>query len=184
VQPSTPVAVSEADSAQLHLSSAVVEAPEPCVSLNIAVADRYAGALIDSGANACFVSQGFCMKHRIPVHSLKHGPATLANSSSATIQSQSTHHVVKIQQFSARVVFQVLDTLDGIVVVLGMNFLCAYSSSILPKCRSVSIPMHDGSCLVEKSARQAPAFTEILTDTFEVVSGAPLAQLVAKVLTP
>jgi hypothetical protein len=87
--------------------------------------------------------------------------------------------VVKIQQFSASVVFQVLDTLDGIDVVLGMNFLSAHSISILPKSRSVSIPMHDGSCLVVKSAPQAPAFTEFSTDTLEVLSGARLARLVA-----
>jgi hypothetical protein len=87
--------------------------------------------------------------------------------------------VVKIQHFSAPVVFQVLDTLDGIDVVLGMNFLSAHSISILPKSRSVSIPMHDGSCLVVKSAPQAPAFTEYYTDTLEVVSSARLARLVA-----
>jgi hypothetical protein len=119
------------------------------------------------------------MKHTIPVHAPKHRSATLANSSSATIHGQTTPQVVKIQQFSAPVVFQVLDTLDGIDVVLGMNFLSAHSISILPKSRSVSISMHDGSCLVVKSAPQASAFTQFSTDTLEVVSGARLARLVA-----
>jgi hypothetical protein len=126
----TPATVSEADPTQLHLSTTVVEALEPCIVLDIAVVDRQARALVDSGANACFVSQGFCMKHRIPVHAPKHRSATLANSSSATIHGQTTPQVVKIQQFSALVVFQVLDTLDGIDVVLGMNFLSAHSITI------------------------------------------------------
>jgi hypothetical protein len=92
------------------------------------------------------------MKHRIPVHAPQHRSATLANSSSATIYGQTTPQVVKFQEFSTSVVYQVLDTLDGIDVVLGMNFLSAHSISILPKSRSVSIPMHHGSCLVVKSA--------------------------------
>jgi hypothetical protein len=156
-----------------------VEALEPCIVLDIAVVDRQARALVDSGANACFVSQGFCMKHRIPVHAPKHRSATLANSSSATIYGQTTPQVVKIQQFSAPVVFHVLETLDGIDVVLGMNFLSAHSIIILPKSRSVSIPMHDGSCLVVKYAPQAPAFTEFSADTLELIFGARLARLVA-----
>jgi hypothetical protein len=178
-QPYAPAAASEAESELLHLSTTAVEALEPCIIIDTTVADYPARALVDSGANACFVSLAFCKTHSVPVHTPKHRSATLANSSSATIHGQTTPQVVKIQEFSVPVVFQVLDTLDGIDVVLGMNFLSAHSMSILPKSRSVPIPMQHGSCLVVKSAPQAPAFTEFSTDILEVVSGARLARLVA-----
>jgi hypothetical protein len=108
-QPGTPAAVSEADPTQLHLSTTVVEALEHCIVLDIAVVDRQARALVDSGANACFVFHAYCTTHRIPVHAPKHKSATLANSSWATILGQTTPQVVKIQQFSAPAVFEVFD---------------------------------------------------------------------------
>jgi hypothetical protein len=84
-----------------------------------------------------------------------------------------------LQGLNASVVFQVLDSLDGVDLVLGWNFLSTHCIDVLSKNLSLSIPQPHGQPVIVKSAPQAPMFESFSTEHLDVVSGSRLAHLVA-----
>jgi hypothetical protein len=72
----------------------------------------------------------------------------------------------------------VLKDIDGVDVVIGLNFLYAHSIDVRSKDLAISIPTHSGPIIV-KSAPQAPAFSHFSTEHVDVISGARLAKLTA-----
>ena len=142
------------------------------------IAGNQARALIDTGANSCFVSDSFYAKALLSYCRSKHAAATLANNSSAMILGKTNPVTLNLQSCSAPAVFQVLAELDGVDVVVGLNFLREHNIQVISKDLAIFIPMPDGSLLV-KAAPQQPAFSEFSADHVEVVSGARLARLVA-----
>ena len=118
-------------------------------------------------------------KALLPYSRSKHAAATPADSSSAKILGTTNPVTLNLQSFSAPVVFQALPELDGVDVVVGLNFLRENNIQVVPKDLAISIPMPDGPLLV-KAAPQQPTFSEFSTDQVEVVTGARLARLVAR----
>ena len=72
-----------------------------------------------------------------------------------------------------------LQEIDGVDAVLGLNFMSAHRVNVNCEDLSISIPTPDGN-LVVKSAPQDPAFTQYSTENIEVVSGARLAKLLKR----
>jgi hypothetical protein len=80
---------------------------------------------------------------------------------------------------NASVVFQVLDSLDGVDLVLGLNFFSTHCVDVMCKNLSLSIPHPHGPPVIVKSAPQALMFESFSTEHLDVVSGSRLAHLVA-----
>jgi hypothetical protein len=72
-------------------------------------------------------------------------------------------------------VLQVLDDIDGVDAVIGLNLLRTHNIDVLSQKLALSIPMPQGPTLIVKSAPQQPAFSEYSGEHVEVVSGTRLA---------
>jgi hypothetical protein len=77
---------------QINLTSTVVEDPCECIVIDVTIAGQQARTLVDSGANACFVSAAFCSKSGICYHCSCHRFASLGDGQqSATSWGEPIH---------------------------------------------------------------------------------------------
>jgi hypothetical protein len=146
--------------------------------IDVEIAGHPNRTLIDTGANACFVSDAFCSKTLLRYDRSKYTAASLANKSTACIRGATAPVSLSIQSFTALAVLQVLDNPDGVDAILGLNFLRAHSISVHPESLSIPIPSPTGIVTV-KSAPQEPAYSNFSSAYVEVVSGARLAKVIA-----
>jgi hypothetical protein len=176
-----PVAALEAANSQLRLSSRIVDGVVPCIVVDVRLngSNCVARALIDTGANSCFASKLFCNKNGIDFQPTNQNKATLANSTSATILGKTAPQQLSMPGLNASVVFQVLDSLDGVDLVLGLIFLSTHCIDVLSKNLSLSIPQQHGPPVAVNTAPQAPMFESFSTEQLDFVSGSRLAHLVA-----
>jgi hypothetical protein len=124
-----------------------------------------------------------------------HKSAALANKSSGLIRGQTVPLNLDIQSFCAPAVPQMLDDINGVDAVIGLNYLITFSFflfslflsfflllsssrniNVLSQELAVSNPMPQGAPLI---ALRQPALSEYSGEHVEVVSRARLAKLVA-----
>jgi hypothetical protein len=96
--------------------------------IDVTVGGRQAKCLVDTGANSCFVSRLVCAAPPLLYTESRHSSATLADKSTTSILGKTTPLVVSctaqgINVTSDPTVFQVLESLDGVDAVIGMNLL-------------------------------------------------------------
>jgi len=141
------------------------------------IAGAPARALVDTGANTSFMSEDFIKSVGIACNTRKSQSASLADGSSVRITGATPTLTVKLSSVLSKHKFQVLTALDGMDVVLGMDYLSANDATVHPRKLTVSLPSPKGTIVV-KAAPQQPMFPDMSSTHVDVVSGAKLARII------
>lgn len=103
--------------------------------------------------------------------------ASLADGTSVGITGCTPKLSVKLSSVLSKHKFLVLPNLDGMDVVLGMDYLATNDATVHPRKLTVSLPSAKGTIVV-KAAPQQPMFPHMSTTHVDVVSGAKLARII------
>ena len=115
-----------------RLSHATVPAPavHTCIIVDVVIAGAPARALVDTGANVSFMSDEFVKSVGIACDNRNAHSASLADGTSVGITGCTPKLSVKLSSVLSKHKFLVLPNLDGMDVVLGMDYLATNDATV------------------------------------------------------
>ena len=142
-----------------RLSHATVTAPavHTCIIVAVVIAGAPARPLVNTGANVSFMSNDFVNSVGIACDTRNAQSASLADGTSVGITGCTPKLSVKLSSVLPKHKFLILPNLDGMDVVLGMDYLAANDATVHPRKLTVSLPSAKGTIVVN-AAPQQPMF--------------------------
>jgi hypothetical protein len=165
----------EPQSRPLFITSISPKLPQECILLPVRVAGSAAIALVDTGASATFMSQEFAQASGIAANPDDSREAVLAEGTTVAIQGRTPDLRVQLtdhrsqRKHQSKVSFHLIPKLDGMDLILGMDWLKAHDARVHAKTMTVSIPGPQGP-LVLRARRSAPAIPSHEGPYLDVIS--------------
>ena len=145
--------------------------------LDLAVNGTHARALVDTGANTSFLSRDFASSADIDVRARQTRDVTLADGGTVPMDGVTAPVSLQCGPLRTQWPLQVLPALDGMDVVLGMDFLTAHAVDIRPRVRKLDLTLASGERVTLSAAPSRPRFCSDPGAPVAVISGASLARL-------